>query len=94
MSTIYLSCQNAQGLKLGPNDEIKFVKGFARVDTEQYPEWEQWARSQHNWRIENLGANEDGQAADGLPCEICGKSFKAKVGLDSHKRAHARQAIG
>ena len=98
MSKIYLQCTDAPELKLGPKGEIRFRQGFAAIDPEQFPEWETWAKSQTLWRIENLGANEEGQVAPGTPdaltCEFCNKTFKNKGGLNGHKRTHAQKVLG
>jgi len=91
---IMLRCKSAPELRLGPNDEIRFHRGYVEIDPEEVPGWEAWIGRPGQPRVDVLGSDE---APDTDPnaqlCDICGKAFKSRLGLNSHLRAHARAVL-
>lgn len=85
---ITLLCLETPGLKLGPNAEIVFDQGYADVDTEQYPQWAEWAYHPGSPFIRALSGDEGNPATGGLPCPTCGKVFKNQKSLNAHLLSH------
>ena len=96
MAEIYLYCKEPQGLKLGsgstPKEVIAFHDGFARFDSDDFPDWEAWVNYPGTPDIEILPPDSELVApgsADSFECPVCGKAFGKKFSLTGHLRSHA-----
>lgn len=95
MSDIVLYCPEPLGLKLGPGstpeEVIGFHDGFARFDSEDFPDWRAWVEYRTTPHIEILDAESD-QVPANMPdahiCAVCGKAFTSKRGLQGHLMSH------
>jgi C2H2-type zinc finger protein len=85
---ITLYCQDASGLKLGPNSEIVFYEGFATVDVEEFPEWADWAFHSGTPFIRVVDEGEATSAGSSHVCPICNKSFASAKALNGHLISH------
>jgi hypothetical protein len=87
--TIVLYCQEAPGLKLGPNNEITFRDGYADVDVGRYPDWAEWAYHSGTPFIRVLDEGE-ATSADGprYECAVDGQAFTTEKALNAHLLGH------
>lgn len=96
MSTIVLMCLSHPAMKLGPGaePEIQFRGGFARVDTDQYPEWERWVRHPSTPEdIVNLGSDDVVEpGVTSWTCDRCEGIFADKLELIRHRRTCVKKA--
>jgi len=102
---VTLFCEETPGLKLGPGNTstildlpagnvIVFVDGFATFDPAEFPDWERWSKASGtpHIRVVDESSGEATTADEGVPCPICGKTFKSDFGLNGHLRSHAPKA--
>lgn len=89
MSKITLFCRETPGLKLGPDNQIVFVDGYADVDTEQYPEWTDWAYHSGTPHIRVVDEGESTSATEeSVLCPVCNRPFKTERALNGHLLSH------
>jgi hypothetical protein len=81
---------------------LAFARGFCTFDENEkdkagnlkYEGWEEWIRAPGTPHIEILNADDGvGLSGEGFICPIDGLPFKAAIGLNSHMRKHAREAV-
>jgi hypothetical protein len=95
MTDIILFCPEPPSLKLGPSEIpsecIAFKDGFARFDSEAFPDWEKWVKHPGTPYIEILPPD-TAQVPAGpstFECPVCGKAFAKEFARTGHLRSHA-----
>lgn len=96
MSDVVLFCPDPMGLTLGPSavpgECIKFKDGFARFDTDEFPDWESWVRHPGTPFIEVL-PEDTAMVPAGTPnafeCPVCGRAFSHAGARAAHLKTHA-----